>query len=100
VRNPEQFLDESLNASGLAGEPSAPLFPTLRHGKLTGRTRLPEANVHMMIQRPALAAGIRTKISAHRFRYRNYDVPAVPAERRQARIGPADGQVEPFRGAR
>jgi integrase/recombinase XerD len=66
--NLEQFLDEWLNASGLAGEPSAPLFPTLRHGKLTGRTPLPQANVHMMIQRRALVAGIRTKISCHSFR--------------------------------
>src|SRR5437763_11015945 len=54
--NLEQFLDEWLNAAGLGGEPSAPIFPTLRHGKLTGRTPLPQANVHMMIQRRALAA--------------------------------------------
>jgi site-specific recombinase XerD len=66
--NLEQFLEEWVAACGLAGEPSAPLFPTLRHGKLTGRTPLPQANVHMMIQRRALAAGIRTKISCHSFR--------------------------------
>jgi integrase/recombinase XerD len=66
--NLEQFLDEWLSASGLGLEPDAPLFPTLRHGKLTGRTPLPQANVHMMIQRRALAAGIRTKVSAHSFR--------------------------------
>ena len=46
----------------------APLFPTLRHGRLTGRTLLPQANVHMMIQRRAKAAGLRTRISAHSFR--------------------------------
>ena len=57
-----------MNASGLASEQAAPLFPTLRHRKLTDRTPLPEANVHMMIQRRAVAAGIRTKISAHSFR--------------------------------
>lgn len=39
------------------------LFATMRHRKLSGRTPLPEAKVHMMIQRRALAAGIRTKIS-------------------------------------
>ena len=61
-------MDEWLNASGLAGEPGAPLFPTMRHRKLTDRTPLSEANVHMMIQRRALAAGIRTKVSAHSFR--------------------------------
>lgn len=43
--NLEQFLDEWLKASGLSTEPTAPLFPTLRHGKLTGRTPLPQANV-------------------------------------------------------
>ena len=66
--NLEQFLDEWLSASGLAAEPAAPLFPTLRHRKLVERTPLPQANVHMMIQRRATAAGIRTKISAHSFR--------------------------------
>jgi integrase/recombinase XerD len=66
--NLEQFLDEWLNASGLTAEPDAPLFPTLRHGKLTGRTPLPQANVHMMVQRRARAAGLRTKISCHSFR--------------------------------
>ncbi len=66
--NLEQFLDEWLNASGIVNEPGAPLFPTLRHGKLTGCTPLPQANVHAMIRRRALAAGLRTKISAHSFR--------------------------------
>jgi integrase len=66
--NLEAALDEWLIASGLAGEPDAPLFPTLRHCKLAGRTHLPQAKVHMMIQRRATAAGIRTKISAHSFR--------------------------------
>ena len=33
--NLETALDEWLSASGLASEPTAPLFPTLRHGKLT-----------------------------------------------------------------
>jgi integrase/recombinase XerD len=64
----EQFLDEWLNVSGLAAEPNASLFPTLRHGKLTGRTPLPQGNVYMMIQRRARAAGIATKISCHSFR--------------------------------
>ena len=66
--NLDQYLEEWLAASGLAGEPVAPLFPTLRHGRLTGRTPLPQANVHLMIQRRAKAAGLKTKISAHSFR--------------------------------
>jgi integrase/recombinase XerD len=66
--NLDQYLEEWIAASGLGSEPEAPLFPTLRHGRLTERTPLPQANVHMMIQRRARAAGLRTKISAHSFR--------------------------------
>ena len=66
--NLDQYLEEWIAASGLSTEPEAPLFPTLRHGRLTGRTPLPQANVHMMIQRRAKAAGLKTKISAHSFR--------------------------------
>lgn len=66
--NLDQYLEEWITASGLGSEPEAPLFPTLRHGRLTERTPLPQANVHMMIQKRALAAGLRTKISAHSFR--------------------------------
>jgi len=66
--NLDQYLEEWMSASGLGSELEAPLFPTLRHGRLTGRTPLPQANVHMMIQRRAKAAGLRTKISAHSFR--------------------------------
>jgi integrase len=61
-------LDEWLNASALSAEPTAPLFPTLRHGKLATRLPLAQANVHMMIQRRALAAGIQTRTSCHSFR--------------------------------
>jgi integrase/recombinase XerD len=66
--NLDQYLEEWISASGLGSEPEAPLFPTLRYGRLTDRTPLPQANVHMMIQRRARAAGLRTKISAHSFR--------------------------------
>ena len=66
--NLDQYLEEWLAASGLGSEPEAPLFPTLRHGRLTDRTPLPQANVHMMIQRRARTAGLRTKVSAHSFR--------------------------------
>ena len=66
--NLDRYLEEWIAASGLGSEPEAPLFPTLRHGRLTDRTPLPQANVHMMIQRRARAAELRTKISAHSFR--------------------------------
>jgi integrase len=64
----EEFLDEWLHASGLSAEPTAPLFPTLRQAKLVARLPLANANVHMIIRRRALAAGIGTKISCHSFR--------------------------------
>jgi site-specific recombinase XerD len=66
--NLEEFLDEWLKVSGLGVQPASPLFPTMRHGKLTDRTPLAQANVYMMIQRRAAAAGIKTKISCHSFR--------------------------------
>ena len=66
--NLEGYLEEWISASGFANEPEAPLFPTLRYGRLTGRTPLPQANVHLMIQKRANAAGLNTKISAHSFR--------------------------------
>jgi integrase/recombinase XerD len=66
--NLEQFLDEWRERSGLASEPSSPLFPSLRHGKLTDRLPLAQANVYLMIQKRALAAGIATRISCHSFR--------------------------------
>jgi integrase/recombinase XerD len=66
--NLEHYLDEWLMASGLGVEPNAPLFPTLRQGKLVGRIPIPQQNVYAMIQRRAVAAGIETKISCHSFR--------------------------------
>jgi integrase/recombinase XerD len=66
--NLEEYLDAWLTASGLGAESAAPLFPTLRHGKLVGRTQLPQQNVYAMIQRRAKAAGIATRISCHSFR--------------------------------
>ena len=47
---------------------SLPLLTTAASWRLTDRTPLPQANVHMMIQRLARAAGLRTKVSAHSFR--------------------------------
>ena len=66
--NLEEYLDAWLTASGLGPESTAPLFPTLRHGKLVGRKALPQQNVYAMIQRRARAAGIATNISCHSFR--------------------------------
>jgi integrase/recombinase XerD len=66
--NLERGLDEWLSKTGLGTEPSAPLFPTMRHGKLTGRQAMAQAEVYRMIRRRATAAGIATKISCHSFR--------------------------------
>lgn len=68
--NLDQYIEEWITAAGFAAKPEAPLFPTLRHGRLAddALSPLPQANVHMMIQRRAKAAKLRTKISAHSFR--------------------------------
>ena len=50
------YLDEWLSTSGLSADPTAPLFPTMRHGKLTDHLPLAQANAHMMIQRRAVSA--------------------------------------------
>lgn len=63
--NLEQSLEEWFSRTGLAAERNAPLFPTLRHGKLTGRQPMAQAEVYQMIRRRAGAAGIATKISCH-----------------------------------
>ena len=68
--NLDQYLEEWITAAGLDAKPEAPLFHTLRHGRLAedALLSLPPANVYMMIQRRARAAKLRTKISAHSFR--------------------------------
>ena len=63
--NLDRYLEEWISPSGLGTESEAPLFPTLRHGRLTDRTPLPRPNVYMMIERRARTAGLRTEISAH-----------------------------------
>src|SRR6059058_5560729 len=53
----------------MASQPDAPLFPSMKHGKLVlPYVPLAQANVHRMIHHRALEAGIRTKVSAHSFR--------------------------------
>jgi integrase/recombinase XerD len=66
--NLEQFLEEWLVKTGLSAEPTAPLFPTLRHGRLSSRQSLAQGEVYRMIRRRAAAAGIATKVSCHSFR--------------------------------
>jgi site-specific recombinase XerD len=65
----EQYLNEYREAAEVSFEPKAPLFRSFqrRSGRLTGRP-LAQADVYRMIQRRALAAGIRTKIGNHTFR--------------------------------
>src|SRR5580693_222774 len=47
--NLEQYLDEWLTVSGLRADPNAPLFPTMRHGRLTGRQPMAQGEVYRMI---------------------------------------------------
>ena len=67
--NLEQFLDEWLHASGLVGRTRRSPLPhhAARQAHAAGMP-LAQANVHMMIQRRAVAAGIATKITCHSFR--------------------------------
>ena len=65
----EQYLDEYVEAAGLADQSNAPLFQTTRgqSRKLTGR-RLQLQEALAMVQRKAKTAGISTKVCNHSFR--------------------------------
>ena len=84
--NLEKFLDEWLTASKLSAEPTSPLFPTMRHGMLTDRIPLAQANVHMMMIH---RRGHRDKDKLPQFSCDWYY--HLPAERRQAGSRAADG---------
>ena len=65
----DQYHHDYREAAGVAYDPKAPLFRSLlrRSGALSERP-LAQADAYRMIQRRALAAGIRTKIGNHTFR--------------------------------
>ena len=63
----EQYLEEYLAASGLAGKGSFPLFGAWRQGQLQP-SPLNQSNIHKMIRRRCRQAGIATKIGCHSFR--------------------------------
>ena len=65
----EAYLLAYLDGTGIAAEPTGPLFRTITRG--TGRlstTPLPQANAYAMVRRRAAAAGLATKIGTHSFR--------------------------------
>ena len=65
----EEYLHAYLDGTGIAGDGKGPLFRTVGRGtaRLT-RTPLPQANAYAMFARPAVAAGIATKVGNHSFR--------------------------------
>ena len=67
--NLESYLHAYLDGTGIAADPSGPLFRTVggRLVELT-RTALDSTNAYRMVQRRAEAAGIATKIGNHTFR--------------------------------
>jgi site-specific recombinase XerD len=65
--NLERFLDEYIEAAGIAGDPDGPLFRTT--GRKTGESHpMWQQDAYRMIQRRARAAGIETRIGNHSFR--------------------------------
>lgn len=63
----EQYLDEYVQAAGIAGEPEGPLFRTT--GRSTGTPhRMTQPDAYRMITRRARQAGIQTKIGNHSLR--------------------------------
>jgi site-specific recombinase XerD len=65
--NLEQYLDEYIEAAGLASDPEGLLFRTT--GRKTGKQhQMKQQDAYRMIQRRARAAGIETRIGNHTFR--------------------------------
>ena len=65
--NLEQYLDEYIEAAGIAGDPDGPLFRTT--GRKTGKQHpMWQQDAYRMIQRRAADAGIKTRIGNHTFR--------------------------------
>jgi integrase len=67
----EAYLHAYLDGTGIADDPTGPLFRTVRRG--TGQfsdTQLPQASACAMVQRRAVAAGIGTEIGNQTFRAR------------------------------
>ena len=63
----EEFLDMYTEKAGISHDRESPLFQAWRTGGLTGRA-LEQSNVHHMIRRRTVAAGIATKVGCHSFR--------------------------------
>jgi site-specific recombinase XerD len=65
--NLERYLDEHIEAAGIAGDPDGALFRTT--GRKTGKPHpMWQQDAYRMIQRRAAAAGIKTRIGNHTFR--------------------------------
>ncbi|MFM0217799.1 tyrosine-type recombinase/integrase [Paraburkholderia caledonica] len=65
----EAYLHAYLDGTGIATEPTGPLFRTIARGtKHLSETPLPQANAYAMVRRRATAASIATKIGNHTFR--------------------------------
>lgn len=63
----EKYLDEYIDAAGIAGDPDGPLFRTT--GRKMGKQHpMWQQDAYRMIQRRAADAGIKTRIGNHTFR--------------------------------
>ncbi len=68
--NLEFYLDQYIAAAGIAGDPDGALFRTAanRAGAVLTESSMWQQDAYRMIQRRALAAGIKTRIGNHTFR--------------------------------
>src|SRR5260370_25192243 len=65
--NLERYIDESIAAAGIAGDPDGPLFRTT--GRKTGKQQeMWQQDASRMIQRRSAAIGLKTRIGNHPFR--------------------------------
>ncbi len=89
--NLDHYLEEWISVSGLGSEPEAPLFPTLRHGRLTGRTSLPPGQCAHDDSEAGQGGGAENQDQRPQLpSYRHHH---LPAERRQAGDRAAHGRA-------
>jgi integrase len=80
--NLDHYLEEWIAASGLGSEPEAPLFPTLRYGRLTDRTSPAPGQCAYDDPAPGTSCGTANQDQRSQLpRYRDH---YLPSERRQA----------------
>lgn len=66
--NAEQYVDEYLEAAGIAGDRKGPLFRSLTRSRTLGEKQMHRVDVYRMIAKRAKAARLSVAVCCHTFR--------------------------------